>query len=154
MTRPQASCPLPCRVQTEYFYIGDVEDEETVVKDETELRVTADGSVAASVAHAITLFNEQDKKTVTITGTGNAITKAVKMAGVAKRRFTSLSSTEIGDEYEPRDKETALEDVTEIRVTAGGSDAEYATCASTLFQEKDTEGLDKVTDTRPFLAMR
>merc|ERR1712048_803463 len=84
-----------------------IKPKETAVKDETEIRVTAVGSVAAYVARANTLFNEQDKKTITITGTGNAITKAVTLAEVAKRRFkglhqvTSLSTTEIVDEYEP-----------------------------------------------------
>merc|ERR1711920_367212 len=84
-----------------------IKPKETAVRDETEIRVTAVGSVAAYCARANTLFNEQDKKTVTITGTGNAITKAVTLAEVAKRRFkglhqiTSLSTTEIVDEYEP-----------------------------------------------------
>merc|ERR1712066_443730 len=51
--------------------------------------------------------NEENKSTFTITGTGNAITKAVTLAEVVKRRFkglhqiTSLSTTEIVDEYEP-----------------------------------------------------
>merc|ERR1711877_67337 len=92
---------------------------ETAVKDETEIRVTAVGSVAAYCARANTLFNEQDTKTITITGTGNAITKAVTLAEVAKRRFkglhqvTSLSTTEIVDEYEPL--EEGLDKVTETR---------------------------------------
>merc|ERR1712060_188550 len=93
--------------------------ETDAVKDETEIRVTAVGSVAAYCARANTLFNEQDKKTITITGTGNAITKAVTLAEVAKRRFkglhqvTSLSTTEIVDEYEPL--EEGLDKVTETR---------------------------------------
>merc|ERR1711953_463023 len=82
-------------------------------------RVTAVGSVAAYVARANTLFNEQDKKTITITGTGNAITKAVTLAEVAKRRFkglhqiTSLRTTEIVDEFEPL--EEGLDKVTDTR---------------------------------------
>merc|ERR1712060_609853 len=93
--------------------------ETDAVKDETEIRVTAVGSVSAYCARANTLFNEQDKKTITITGTGNAITKAVTLAEVAKRRFkglhqiTSLSTTEIVDEYEPL--EEGLDKVTETR---------------------------------------
>merc|ERR1712187_560986 len=65
------------------------------------------------------LFNEQDKPTITITGTGNAITKAVTLAEVVKRRFkglhqvASLSTTEIVDEYEPI--EEGLDKVTETR---------------------------------------
>merc|ERR1712048_1116891 len=96
-----------------------IKPKETAVKDETEIRVTAVGSVAAYCARANTLFNEQDKKTITITGTGNAITKAVTLAEVAKRRFkglhqiTSLSTTEIVDEYEPL--EEGLDKVTETR---------------------------------------
>merc|ERR1712019_17507 len=84
-----------------------IKPKETAVKDDTEIRVTAVGSVYAYCARANTLFNDEDKKTITITGTGNAITKAVTLAEVAKRRFkglhqiTSLSTTEIVDEYEP-----------------------------------------------------
>merc|ERR1711866_14729 len=96
-----------------------IKPKETAVKDETEIRVTAVGSVAAYCARANTLFKEQDKKTITITGTGNAITKAVTLAEVAKRRFkglhqiTSLSTTEIVDEYEPL--EEGLDKVTETK---------------------------------------
>merc|ERR1711879_1057333 len=74
-----------------------IKPKETAVKDETEIRVTAVGSVSAYCARANTLFNEQDKKTI-------AITKAVTLAERAKRRFkglhqiTSLSTTEIVDE--------------------------------------------------------
>merc|ERR1712060_44196 len=96
--------------------------ETDAVKDETEIRVTAVGSVSAYCARANTLFNDEDKKTITITGTGNAITKAVTLAEVAKRRFkglhqiTSLSTTEIVDEYEPL--EEGLDKVTETRTLA------------------------------------
>merc|ERR1712087_778238 len=56
---------------------------------------------------------------ITITGTGNAITKAVQLAEVVKRRvkglhqITSLSSTEIVDEYEPL--EEGLDKVVDTR---------------------------------------
>merc|ERR1712048_1055707 len=96
-----------------------IKPKETTVTDETEIRVTAVGSVSAYCARANTLFNEQDKKTITITGTGNAITKAVTLAEVVKRRFkglhqvTSLSTTEIVDEYEPI--EEGLDKVTDTR---------------------------------------
>merc|ERR1712048_1158590 len=59
------------------------------------------------------------KPTLTITGTGNAITKALTLAEVVKRRFkglhgiTNLGSTEIVDEYEPL--EEGLDKVTETR---------------------------------------
>merc|ERR1712048_1222213 len=88
-------------------------------KDDTEIRVTAVGSVAAYCARANTLFNDEDKKTITITGSGNAVTKAVTLAEVVKRRFkglhqvASLSTTEIVDEYEPI--EEGLDKVTETR---------------------------------------
>jgi DNA-binding protein len=96
-----------------------IKPKETVVKDETEIRVTAVGSVSAYCARANTLFTEQDKKTITITGTGNAITKAVTLAEVVKRRFvglhqiTSVGTTEIVDEYEPL--EEGLDKVMETR---------------------------------------
>merc|ERR1712151_543045 len=96
-----------------------IKPKETAVKDETEIRVTAVGSVSAYCARANTLFNEESKPTITITGTGNAVTKAVTLAEVAKRRFkglhqiTSLSTTEIVDEYEPL--EEGLDKVTETR---------------------------------------
>merc|ERR1712187_569568 len=54
-----------------------------------------------------------------ITGTGNAITKAVSLAEVVKRRFkglhqvTALSTTDIVDEYEPL--EEGLDKVTDTR---------------------------------------
>jgi len=96
-----------------------IKPKETAVKDETEIRVTAVGSISAYCARANTLFTEQDKKTITITGTGNAITKAVTLAEVVKRRFaglhqiTSVGTTEIVDEYEPL--EEGLDKVTETR---------------------------------------
>merc|ERR1712039_537783 len=99
-----------------------IKPKETVVKDETEIRVTAVGSVAAYCARANTLFKEQDKKTITITGSGNALTKAVTLAEVIKRRFkglhqiTSLSSAEIVDEYEPL--EEGLDKVTDTRTVS------------------------------------
>merc|ERR1711879_349399 len=86
------------------------------------IRVTAVGSISAYCARANTLFKEQEKKTITITGTGNAITKAVTLAEVAKRRFkglhqiTSLSTTEIVDEYEPL--EEGLDKVMDTRTLA------------------------------------
>merc|ERR1719183_3250912 len=93
--------------------------EENANKDEAEIRCTAVGSVSAYVARAATVFNELNKSQVTVTGTGNAIAKAVQLAEVVKRRFkglhqiTSLSTTEIVDEYEPL--EEGLDKVTETR---------------------------------------
>lgn len=96
-----------------------IKPKESVVSDEAEIRVTAVGSVSAYVTRAAKVFNELEKPTLTITGTGNAITKAVTLAEVVKRRFkglhqiTSLGSTEIVDEYEPL--EEGLDKVIETR---------------------------------------
>merc|ERR1712060_512259 len=60
-----------------------------------------------------------EKQQVVIKATGNALTKAVTLAEVIKRRFkdlhqiTSLGRTEIVDEYEPL--EEGLDKVTDIR---------------------------------------
>jgi len=92
---------------------------ESEEKDETEIRVTAVGSVSAYVSRAGTVFNELKKPFITITGTGNAIAKAVTLAEVVKRRIkglhqiTSVTSTEIVDEYEPI--EEGLDNVTQTR---------------------------------------
>merc|ERR1711877_113208 len=65
------------------------------------------------------VLNEMDEDFILITGTGNAITKAVQLAEVTKRRIkglhqiTSLSSTEIVDEYEPL--EEGLDMVTDTK---------------------------------------
>merc|ERR1711957_1013451 len=83
------------------------------------IRVSAVGSVSAYVSRAATVFNELNKSYITITGTGNAVTKAVTAAEVVKRRFkglhqiNSLSTQEVVDEYEPL--EEGLDKVTETR---------------------------------------
>merc|ERR1712037_503811 len=67
----------------------------------------AAGSVSAYVSRAAKVFNELEKPQVCIKASGNALTKAVTLAEVVKRRFkdlhqiTTLGSTEIVDEYEP-----------------------------------------------------
>jgi len=92
---------------------------ETVVKDDDEIRVTANGSVSAYISRAAKLLNEMDKTVFTITATGNALTKAVTAAEVIKRRFkglhqiTKLGSQDIVDEYEPL--EEGLDKVTDTR---------------------------------------
>jgi len=92
---------------------------DTVVKDEAEIRVTAVGSVSAYVSRAAKVYNELNKPQVLITGTGNAITKAVQLAEVVKRRFkglhqiTKMGSQEIVDEYEPL--EEGLDKVVDTR---------------------------------------
>merc|ERR1719486_1058043 len=60
-----------------------------------------------------------EKKSLKITATGNALTAAVTLAEVIKRRFkgihqiTNIGSTEIVDEYEPL--EEGLDKVTDTR---------------------------------------
>jgi len=88
-------------------------------KEEDEIRVTAVGRVSSYVSYAAKLFNESGKSTVKIKATGNALTAAVTLAEVIKRRFkgihqiTSLGSTEIVEEYEPI--EEGLDKVTDTR---------------------------------------
>merc|ERR1712136_503023 len=83
---------------------------ENVVKDDSEIRITAIRSVSAYVTRAATVFNELEKPFITITATGNALSKAVTLAEVVKRRFkglhqiTTLGTTDIVDEYEPMEE--------------------------------------------------
>merc|ERR1719464_1992085 len=95
---------------------------ETTVKDDDEIRVTAMGSVSAYVSRAATVFKELESEQVVVKATGNALTKAVTLAEVIKRRFkglhqiTTLGSTEIVDEYEPL--EEGLDKVTDTRTVS------------------------------------
>ncbi|CAK0876508.1 unnamed protein product [Prorocentrum cordatum] len=92
------------------------------VAAEDEIRVTAAGSVSAYVSRAAKVFNELEKPKVVIRATGGALTKAVTLTEVIKRRFkglhqiTNLGSVEIEDEYEPL--EEGLEMVTDTRTVA------------------------------------
>jgi len=76
-------------------------------KPENEIRLTAQGSVSAYVSRAAKVFGELGEKKIVITATGNALTKAVTLCEVAKRRFkglhqsTKIGNQEIVDEYEP-----------------------------------------------------
>jgi len=89
---------------------------------EDEIRVTSAGSVSAYISRAAKVFNELEKPKVVIKATGGALTKAVTLTEVIKRRFkglhqiTSLGSVEIVDEYEPL--EEGLEMVTDTRTVA------------------------------------
>jgi len=95
---------------------------DAIVKDDDEIRVTAMGSISAYVVRAAKVFNELEKPQVVIKATGNALTKAVTLAEVVKRRFkglhqiTELNSTEIVDEYEPL--EEGLDKVTDTRTVS------------------------------------
>jgi len=83
-----------------------------------DIRVAAMGSLSSYVTYAGKLFHEDEREDVTIKATGNALTKAVNLAEVIKRRFkglhqlTKIFSTEISDEYEAIDAEAGLENVT------------------------------------------
>lgn len=87
-----------------------------------EIRITAAGSVFRYVDYAKSLFDEKQKKKVTIKATGNAISKAVSLAEIIKRSFKGLhqltlcGSTTIKDHYEPT--EEGLDPVTEERVVS------------------------------------
>merc|ERR1719327_1485858 len=100
-----------------YRKVAKPKSTEAVAED--EIRVTAAGSVSAYVSRAAKVFNELEKPKVVIKATGGALTKAVTLAEVIKRRFkglhqiTSIGSTEIVDEYEPL--EEGLDKVTQTR---------------------------------------
>lgn len=84
-----------------------------------EIRVTGVGRVGKYVTYAAKLFIEQGRKELTIRATGKAISIAVSVCEVIKRRFkglhqvTSIGWTEIVDHYEPL--EEGLEIRTETR---------------------------------------
>eukprot|EP00406_Dinophysis_acuminata_P033490 CAMPEP_0179371198 /NCGR_PEP_ID=MMETSP0797-20121207/85595_1 /TAXON_ID=47934 /ORGANISM="Dinophysis acuminata, Strain DAEP01" /LENGTH=201 /DNA_ID=CAMNT_0021087029 /DNA_START=67 /DNA_END=670 /DNA_ORIENTATION=+ len=116
---------------------------DSAVKDDDEIRVTAAGNVSAYVSRAAKVFNELEKQQVVIKATGNALTKAVTLAEIVKRRFkdlhqiTSLGSTEIVDEYEPL--EEGLDKVTDT-VDKGYQ----APIDESLVQEYDPEQMSKL----------
>merc|ERR1711974_66668 len=96
-----------------------IKPKEQLVKDEEEIRVTSAGSVSSYVSRAAKLFGEMEKVFVTVTATGNALTKAVTTTEVIKRRvkglhqITKMENQEIVDEYEPL--EEGLDKVTDTR---------------------------------------
>ena len=81
--------------------------QDEVVKLETEIRVTADGSVAVYVSRAAKVFMETGRRFVTVTATGKGLPKAVTTAELIKRRFkglhqiTELKNLEIVEKCEP-----------------------------------------------------
>merc|ERR1719510_1341201 len=99
-----------------------IKPRDTSVRNDDEIRVTVVGSVSAYVGRAAKVYNELDKPKVVIKASGNALTKAVTLAEVIKRRFkglhqiTALGSTEIVDEYEPL--EEGLDKVTDTRTVS------------------------------------
>lgn len=88
-------------------------------KPENEIRLTSQGSVSAYVSRAAHLYGEGNESKIVITAIGNALSKAVTLAEVVKRRFkglhqnTKIGSQEVVDEYEPL--EEGLDKVTDTR---------------------------------------
>lgn len=73
--------------------------------DEDEVRITSMGRMINYVNYAAKLLGEEEKNTIKIKATGNAIAKAVTLAEIVKRRFkglhqiTKCGSTVITDQY-------------------------------------------------------
>lgn len=86
---------------------------------EDEIRITSEGRLPRYVTYAARLFTEQNKKTVTIKATGNAISGAITLAEIVKRRFANLHQlntigvTTVSDTFEPL--EEGLDEVTRDR---------------------------------------
>lgn len=124
-----------------------------------EIRVMGTGRVGKYVTYAAKLFKEQEKRALTIRATGKAISIAVSVCEVVKRRFkglhqvTTIGWTEIFDEYEPL--EAGLEprsekrSVPSISVFLTFDEAAVDTKAvgyqvpldESLVEERDTEAL-------------
>ncbi|CAD2104424.1 DNA/RNA-binding protein Alba 1, putative [Plasmodium vinckei brucechwatti] len=73
--------------------------------DEDEMRITSTGRMTNYVNYGAKILGEEDKKSLKIKATGNAIGKAVTLAEIIKRRFkglhqiTKCGSTVIADQY-------------------------------------------------------
>merc|ERR1712232_1459649 len=105
------------------------------------------------------VFGELNSPKVVITATGNALTKAVTLAEVVKRRFkglhqiTSIGQQEIIDEWEPKeeglDKVTTTKNIPSIEITLSKealdtTDKGYqAPIDESLVKEVDPEELAK-----------
>merc|ERR1712013_452209 len=90
----QAACP---REMDKYRKVQKPKD--TSEKSESEIRVTAMGSVSSYISRAGKVYGELNQSKVVITATGNALTKAVTSAEVIKRRFKGLHQiTKLGSQ--------------------------------------------------------
>eukprot|EP01069_Polyplicarium_translucidae_P000432 Polyplicarium_translucidae@DN1242_c0_g1_i1.p1 len=95
--------------------------EKTPIKQD-EIRITASGRLPNYVTYAGHLFNQEEKTSLSIKATGNAIARAVTLAEVVKRRFrglhqlTKCGSTTITDVYQPI--EEGLDSVTHERTVS------------------------------------
>ncbi|VWU48903.1 DNA/RNA-binding protein Alba 1 [Hepatocystis sp. ex Piliocolobus tephrosceles] len=73
--------------------------------DEDEMRITSTGRMTNYVNYGAKLLGDEDRKSLKIKATGNAIGKAVTLAEIIKRRFkglhqiTKCGSTVITDQY-------------------------------------------------------
>lgn len=73
--------------------------------DEDEMRITSTGRMTNYVNYGAKILGDEDKKSIKIKATGNAIGKAVTLAEIIKRRFKGLhqitrcGSTVITDQY-------------------------------------------------------
>jgi len=96
-----------------------VKEKDQTAKPENEIRLTSQGSVSAYVSRAAHLYGEGGETKIVITAIGNALSKAVTLAEVVKRRFkglhqnTKIGNQEMVDEYEPL--EEGLDKVTDTR---------------------------------------
>eukprot|EP00232_Nephroselmis_pyriformis_P015758 CAMPEP_0182876792 /NCGR_PEP_ID=MMETSP0034_2-20130328/14352_1 /TAXON_ID=156128 /ORGANISM="Nephroselmis pyriformis, Strain CCMP717" /LENGTH=195 /DNA_ID=CAMNT_0025009597 /DNA_START=8 /DNA_END=592 /DNA_ORIENTATION=+ len=74
---------------------------------ENEVRITTQGKMKNYITYGISLFQDKDKKVVLVKGMGRAISKAVTIAEILKRRvaglhqLTELGSVNMVDTWEP-----------------------------------------------------
>ncbi|PIN15422.1 hypothetical protein CDL12_11934 [Handroanthus impetiginosus] len=74
---------------------------------ENEIRVTAQGLIRNYITYATSLFQDKQEKEIILKAMGQAISKAVAIAEIIKKRIHGLhqnistSSTTITDAYEP-----------------------------------------------------
>jgi len=96
-----------------------VVDREKKEVPENEIRVTARGRTTTYVSYASKIFNGKNLSDLKIVATGTALSTAVTITEILKRRFkglhqiTKVGSIEITDEYEPL--EEGLDKVTDVR---------------------------------------
>jgi len=89
---------------------------------EDEIRVTSLGRLPNYISYAAKVFHDQNKTSVIIKATGNAIARAVTLAEILKRRIhglhqlTRCGSTTLTDVYEPI--EEGLDKVTHERTVS------------------------------------
>ena len=86
-----------------------------------EIRISSKGRTSNYISYAGKLFTEDDVSKFTLKATGQALSTAVTVAEIIKRRFkgihqiTKIGSIEVQDEYEPKDKDDDLENIKQTR---------------------------------------